>query len=398
MTKVYNVLISLLIWSFFLHLLRNVNSAYVAIQGIIFLATCTWFYVSYKLTKSDVIAIATLCCVFFYVLLLSVIYNDDYGGAALGIFRFSSLIMAFLSALMVVRSDKVDVFWMVFSQFMALCALSLYFQFIFGPIDWFAESSERAGFSRYASLAGSLTVYGVICGMAIISSYFYFQGWKRILLISIIVSGGFISLQKAAIANIFIAAVGIAIIEKVSFRQLFKIGLIVLVIGAVVLWSTGLYDIAEVGFKSSLGAAGEDVQSDVSLLQSAFDRIIELPGIVFDFYGLNRLFWGMGVFGGSGSLGYPDLPMMHNAYFDIISIAGLPLFSALLIYFITLIYKVTYYFDTLNSADVDRKATVLIFLMSMLNMLFASGNFFQPVIAIILWVSVIYVARMRNRT
>lgn len=395
MTKTYDALISLLIWSVFFHLLRNISGAYVALQGVLFVATAIWFCFNFEIVKSDAIAMGALFCISFYVLVLSVIYNNDYGDAALGMFRFSSLIMAFLSALMIIRSDKLDLFWIIFSQFVALCALSLYFQFIFGPIDWFAESSARAGFSRYASLAGSLTVYGVICGMAIISSYFYFHGWRRMLLIAVIVSGGFISLQKAAIANIFLAALCIAIVERVSFKQLFKVLLLVLLVGGIVLWSTGLYEIAEVGFKSSLGAAADDVQTDVSLLQSAWDRIIELPGIVFNFYGLNRLFWGVGVFGGSGSLGYADLPMMHNAYFDIISIAGLPVFSGLLIYFLSLLYKSAHHFHTLAQSQVRRKVTVLIFLMSLLNMLFASGNFFQPVVAIILWVSVVYVARMR---
>lgn len=395
MTRYYNAAILLLIWSIFFHLLRNISGAYVALQAGVFVLCAILFYCRYELLKSDGLLIVVLISLSFYVLTLSVIYNEQYGEAAPGIFRFISLIISLLSALIIVRSGKVALFWRCFSVFVALCALSLYFQFIFGAIDWFAEASERAGFSRYASLAGSLTVYGVVCGMAIISSFYYFMGWRRILLIAVVVSGGFISLQKAAIANVVLAAICIAVMQKVSFKNVFRHGLVIAVLGILVLWSSGLIDIAEIAFKSSVGAAGDGLQSDVSLLQSAFDRLVELPGIVFDFYGFNRMFWGVGVFGGAGSLGYSELPMMHNAYFDIVSIAGIPVFIGLLLYFFSLLWKAYRYWRSGAIHHVETKVVILIFFMSMVNMFFASGNFFQPVIAIVLWVSVIYVARLR---
>lgn len=393
--KYYDFSIYLLIWSIFFHLLRNVSGAYVALQAGIFVLCAVLFCRRFEVWKSDGLLIVALVSISFYVLLLSVIYNDEYGEAALGIFRFVSLIISLLSALIIIRSGKVDAFWRCFSIFVALCAFSLYFQFVFGAIDWFAEASERAGFSRYASLAGSLTVYGVICGMAIVSSFYYFTGWQRIFLIVVIVSGGFISLQKAAIANAIVAAICIAIMQKVSLKNVLRHGLVIGVLGIFVLWSSGLADIAEIAFKSSVGAAGDGLQSDVSLLQSAFDRLVELPGIVFDFYGFNRMFWGVGVFGGAGSLGYSELPMMHNAYFDIVSIAGIPVFIGLLAYFFSLMLKAYRCWRGGVVYNVVGKVTILVFFMSMINMFFASGNFFQPVIAIVLWLSVICVARMR---
>ncbi|NMM26340.1 MAG: hypothetical protein HHJ12_03380 [Glaciimonas sp.] len=394
MAKSYNLLISLLIWSIFLHLFRNLSVAYIALQVIIIILAVIFYYFNFNILKNDAISLIFLISLCSYVILLSIIYDDEFGDVAIGLFRFSSLILTFLVALIVLKSEKIDKFWIIFSQFSALCALSLYYQFIFGPIEWFAESSERAGFARYASLAGSLTVYGVLCGMAVISSFFYFRGWRRVLLIIIIVSGGFISLQKAAIANIFLAAIGIAIVERVSVKKLLKNSLLVISVGTIALWATGLYDIASVGFKSSLGVANDDIQTDVSLWQSALDRLVELPSIVFNFYGFNRLFWGVGVFGGSGSLGYPDLPMMHNAFGDIIAIAGIPVFIAVLFYFLFLLFKACRYFKFITYSNSQMKVSVLLFFMSFLNMLFASGNFFQPVIATILWITVMYVSRM----
>lgn len=187
---------------FLFHILRNLSGAYYLVLagfcGLFFLLFINnWRDIKYSALGIFVIFFWT------YASLVSVLWFDLYGDYSIGIFRlWASLPLLFVA--MVLARDNLKVPMQLISFFFSLAALSFLWQYVFGPIEWFAEASERAGGARFASLVGSLTAYGVMVGVPALASLFYLKGWARVVCFFLLCLGAMLSLQKAALANIVI--------------------------------------------------------------------------------------------------------------------------------------------------------------------------------------------------
>ena len=82
-------------------------------------------------------------------------------------------------------------------------SFSIIFQFIFfGPIDWLAYPSTRGGYPRYASVLGSLTVFGSVTGYALIlicNNKLIKSNFIKIAFLTILVMGTVMSMSRVSI-------------------------------------------------------------------------------------------------------------------------------------------------------------------------------------------------------
>ena len=206
----------------------------------------------------------------------------------------------------------------------ALAALSMVYQVINGPIEWFAEASERAGVQRYASLLGSLTVLGTAAPIGLLAAAMYVRRPVPFIVLAVLIfAAGLMSLQKSAIAG-FIVLVPF-VLPLIERGTRIRLGLTLAGLAAltVAIVPAELLEYAGVGWDYLL-SAGTGGGSDVGLSQSVVDRLTALPREVVQYHGLDRMLFGVGLRGGSGVFGFPDLPMAHNGIVDYLAIGGLP--------------------------------------------------------------------------
>jgi hypothetical protein len=213
---------------------------------------------------------------------------------------------------------------LVYVGIVALAASSMFYQVVSGPIEWFAESSERAGVVRYASLLGSLTIFGTAAPIALLAAAVYVRRPMAFVAIaSLILAGGVMSLQKSAIAGFVVAAPFVLLLigRGTRIRLGIALGALLLLVVAVV--PEGLLEYAVVGWQyfASAGAGGG---TDVGIGQSVIERLTELPRAVVEYHGADRMLLGVGLPGGGGVFGFPDLPMPHNGIVDYVAIGGVP--------------------------------------------------------------------------
>ncbi|MFV9532795.1 hypothetical protein ACNUI4_09730 [Pseudomonas aeruginosa] len=132
-----------LLFVFLFHILRNLSGAYYLVLagfcGLFFLLFINnWRDIKYSALGIFVIFFWT------YASLVSVLWFDLYGDYSIGIFRlWASLPLLFVA--MVLARDNLKVPMQLISFFFSLAAFSFLWQYVFGPIEWFAEASERAG-------------------------------------------------------------------------------------------------------------------------------------------------------------------------------------------------------------------------------------------------------------
>ncbi|HCE6605489.1 TPA: hypothetical protein NH071_000954 [Pseudomonas aeruginosa] len=289
-----------LLFVFLFHILRNLSGAYYLILagfcGLFFLLFINnWRDIKYSALGIFVIFFWT------YASLVSVLWFDLYGDYSIGIFRlWASLPLLFVA--MVLARDNLKVPMQLISFFFSLAALSFLWQYVFGPIEWFAEASERAGGARFASLVGSLTAYGVMVGVPALASLFYLKGWARVVCFLLLCLGAMLSLQKAALANIVIVlffAYWLKLIKKTYLFFTFLLAGLGLSVFFLADFGAGSLETVHrliVGLLTS----DSSVSQDVPFFESIFDRVTALPLETLSFYGSEILVLGAGVFGGGG--------------------------------------------------------------------------------------------------
>lgn len=312
-----------------MHLLRNVSIvfplAYFASASLLLLCGMRRGVI----TLPQVLI--TAC--YAYVALVSTYHAQDHGDLGIGLVR-----LLYLSPLVIylfgARLDaaQVDSVWKYLLIFSTFCAASLYYQQLAGPIGWFAEASERAGTTRYASLAGSLTAFGSIVGPATYLAWIRIdRPVLRIGLVLFFLVAAVLSLQKAAIAGLLLGVLLGVFARGLRGNALrianFAIAALVLAIlatKAALQWIPP--ELQEALSMFVRGAIGEDGSDDFPILESIRQRFWDYPVASTEFFGTTALLLGAGVYGASGALGYPHLPMMHNLLGEVLVVAGLPIF------------------------------------------------------------------------
>jgi hypothetical protein len=284
-----------------------------------------------------------------------------------------------------------------------VAAASIVYQVFFGAITWFPEARTRGGEHRYASLLGSLTIYGSIVGYAtiIILSKLYVKNSNKfslILMLLIIILGTVLSLTKTGIVMILLASLIFfifntkQIIFNINFKQviiLFTIIFSIIIIAQNVPKLQSYYNIIVVQtFGADTNLANSNnvmIDSEPVGISHVWKRLTYWTSSMLEEYGNIVYFIGVGVIGGGGTLGMTEYGQAHNAFGDLFFIGGVPY----LLLFLSLYFLIQF---TLFKNRKDTLAKILLMsnILFLANMFIASGTVFHPGISLIFWISVIY--------
>ncbi len=429
---------------FCLHLLRNVWVGFplLAWAGAIFTV------IRYRSAKGFDRLGKALCALLgfsiFYTIVISFIkYPDQAYVPALMRLLFIVPYLVFVATVVDDRR-KLTLILQTFSFWIAMSAVTVFYQALLGPIDWFALPTVRNGTLRYASLVGNLTALGFVGGLALPFCYFLFKNpVAQGSMVAIVMLGLILSLQKSAILNIFIFLIFILLLRVFRFHNCRHTSIFsVFVFAAIfVLWSTVFTIIEPKGgalnavdtlhgtrsdlitsrvshtehYRPILKAAFETyfskeqvpaaepkvftMNTDVAMRQGLVDRFFTLPLKLINQYEPTSLLTGVGLVGASGSLGFLETicdnpqdihtcrlkyPMAHNAAVEFLVMGGLPLFLSfsLFIFFAALRIAKAWRCNPCGKLESAISIAMLIFLP---NAMTSSGIIVQPYIAGILY-------------
>ncbi|MNF84250.1 hypothetical protein D3C84_666020 [compost metagenome] len=226
---------------------------------------------------------------------------------------------------------------------------------------------------------------GFLIAHFVISNIFY-----KCLAVIVLICGVIISLQKMAIGYMALAFV---LILYVSLRSLtakgvlafaFLSGVSFVVLLVAYTYMGGVLG-SHVSYLKFVFAGDSSGIGDVTVFQSVYDRLVELPKLLYDHWGGLSLIIGVGVYGGAGGLGYPELPMAHNLFFEIVAIFGMLIGS--LIIFCLLYFCCSALRNILISKSRNLIFVSSVFLTLVVTNMFSGGLFYQPVIGLVFWFS-----------
>tara|TARA_B100000035_G_scaffold311737_1_gene321826 strand:- start:227 stop:1336 length:1110 start_codon:yes stop_codon:yes gene_type:complete len=334
----------------------------------------------------------------------STVYENVAINPLIGIPRL--LLMPILAFLFVNLLDSKKNF-LVMIRVILLCyvaaALSIAYQIYFSQqIPWFTDSHMRGGYIRYASLLGSLSIYGSVAGYAIIAIFSPKILENHILkyALAIIISAAAIfSLTKTGVIMVVSAFLLMAInYGAINFKKLIYLLFSIFIFGIIsyLIVSNNDYllnylnTVLNFTFGSQWTLSNPDgIKYINDTPQITFDYIIhrltQFSSGSFDYYGPDIFLFGVGVWGGAGVMGYPDGVSSHSGLIDLLIIGG-PIYISL---FLILYLRVQIYFVKNLREDLN----IFFFISNILfifNMVFISGSSFQPSISIFFWLSVAY--------
>jgi hypothetical protein len=379
------------------HIARNITPIYFGVLGF-----CLLILVIFVLNKIDQLRfdplIPIVLLIWIFATIVSTFQLNRLGDPVIGIFRMWVSIPLILTSL-VLSTSSIRTSMQLLCLFFVIAAISLCWQYAFGAILWLADSSERAGSERFASLAGSLTSYGTSIGVVLLAAFVYFRGLARVIVCFFLILGAVLSLQKAGLANVGFALVFAFWIGAINIRGInFIVGTLMLIAIIFINYTPddGVIGVLYRLFSGYISSDSEFV-SDVSFQDSILDRITVLPIEVYKFYGFSTLIIGAGVFGGSGVLGYPDLPMAHNGLMELVGIFGFFIggifVSGLIYFFISSLLLLRHRKLFINTEIAFLSASYVLWFV---NYLFSGGALFHPIGAAIFWL-LIFRIRMVNK-
>lgn len=369
-----------------LHLLRNATSLYLLVY-LFALILAVW-YLMKRLRllsapeKTAILYFAILIFIPLCSMQIGIIRGDyhDFGEVAIGLSRTLFVLPIYLVILASPSSNEnISILLKTVSVITLVAALSIPFQFIFGPISWLADSSMRSGFARYASMFGSLTALGLVCGSGVLTTLISIRSsLASALLVAGIVLGSLLSFQKAAIVNLVLCFAIVPFIRKFKFRHLMQF----VVLSVIIFCLAGVFFDQELsGFLDSFKLFSDsDVATysdDVSISESLVERLILNPSVAINYHGIGSLILGLGPIGGSGAFGYPDIPMSHNGIVDLFLVGG--------IFYFLMFFRFVFFVISMSRkrlATFTDKPLVLFgifcFFLLLLNMPFSGLIFFTP--------------------
>ena len=362
--------------------LHNVSRLWAPYSLVIVLATLgvLCIFVRQRMRDAEFSIVVANILIVLYILVVDMMRNDALPSVT-GVIRLASPFVAMIAFALSLRSltDLRNVA-LVFVAVVLMASGSIFVQVLTGPISWFAESSERAGLPRYASLLGSLTAFGVAAPFALIclaryarSSVVFWSGT------SVLLVAAAMSLQKAALLGVAIAIPICAMLlpRKVSIRGVVVVSALLLIASFGV--PSQLRDYGSVAW--SLFTDADFETGDVSVSASLVDRLTSLPAEVLSYHGPSRLIFGVGMRGGAGVFGFDELPMAHNALVDWLAIGGVVLFSYGLWIIYELIAIVGVSHRLVKSEHESKRDAVFLSGLAILylaNLPFSSGVEFHP--------------------
>lgn len=367
-----------------LHLFRNISPLYYVFYLLsflvaIFIVLRKWLFLT-SLEKKTIFLISLVFVYPIFALAPGILagkylsFEEIIIGATRTIFSLP-MVLVILSTSSEVKSIRKLVFTTAF--FTLIAALTIPYQFIFGPISWFVEITVRAGLDRFGSLFGSLTSLGGVVGYGLLAAVVSIGSTLgAALVISGIVLGGILSLQKAAIANLILAILYLPYTQKIS-----KINLLtsIPIISVVFVCFSSFFWHEIFAFINSikLTTESEKISDGYSFEEDIWVRIIDLPLVAIEFQGARNLLWGVGPIGASGAFGYQDIPMSHNGVIDLFLVGGV-LYFFIFIYFIFFVIN-----NSIANAPhiIDKKFIkfgAFCLFITLVNVVFSGLNFFSP--------------------
>lgn len=378
-----------------LHIMRNISVVYFGIwAATAALAVIITLQTPYHYRMRD-IALTLLVAVYGYVVLTSLYWSQDYGEPVTGIARLIFIAPTLIGMIFTLNVKSFPVYYTVWLGFGVLAALSLPAQFVFGATSWFVESTERAGTARFGSLAGSATVFGNLVGALIFVALVRKGNFALGAAITVIILiGAVASFQKAAFASALIGLVSALVASKVRFSTVASLAIAFAVaLGGLFTLSDDYTQGILLGFVENMLGIGDATRaSDVTFVESMISRWAYFPEIAMRFFGLDSLLTGVGVFGGSGSLGYPDYPHTHNLFFETMLVFGAILGSVIMFAVIYLSWISGLIFLGAHNYEHNDLMAAGIFLNLLLPTIFAGALFYHPVSGSMFICSALYLA------
>ena len=385
MQRYHYLWLALVVSLYLLHVLRNLSVIFAFAAPFFCMLGAFFFFLKRKDFVYDLKGVAALSAfafTSFLPVLLSLLWypEEDYANAYMRYFFIVPYV--FFSIYALDRFEALELVLRVYVFFIFFGAVTMFYQVFFGPISWFAEPSEREGLVRFSSLVGSLTAYGVYAAFAVPVILIIFKnGLLKFVLFFVTISGMLMTLQKAAVMNLLVLVFLAILFERGGL----KIAIKLLLVAMPVVFSALYFDLGYISstidnvvrFGSDSGA------TDVSVYQSILDRIWMLPSELYKLHGGFGMLMGVGLVGGSGTLGFPDFPMAHNGFFDLLFIGGVANLLGFLALFTAMYIRIFRLSACVSNLDSPSKAVVVkackyIGLLFLANFLFAGVLYFQP--------------------
>lgn len=370
-----------------LHLLRNISEIYYVIFFLITLLSIPLIVVNFK-NSNNSNRVESIKIFFLFVLvfngfmfgLLGGVYESN-NGFFIGFLRASFVIpFCMLVTTTPYELDTMAKLLKLTVIISVIASLTIVYQVLFGEIFWFAEASERAGVNRYASLFGSLTAYGIFVGIPIaLLPLTNLSFWIKLIFYFILTLGAVLSLQKAALMNVFFATLFLIYISHFKLKQImFTLAHIALfLIVSITVFQHEITSYLDLFFNID-----GDNQSDVTLLVSLADRLSEYPLKSIDFHGFSNLFFGVGPIGASGIFGYPEIPTSHNGIVDLLLTGGVIYLIYFMSYFFikfkVILKRINIGIELKSSNTLANKTILFCLVLYLINMTFSTLLQFTP--------------------
>ena len=311
-----------------------------------------------------------------------------------------------LLALLLVSEKDFKLFYKLILFCYIVAAISVIYQILFDAISWFAPQFVRAGLDRYASMLGSLTIYGSIVGYGLIMLYSEALIPKKlvfkIILGLILISAAVFSLTKSGVVMVFLSFIVYSlydfrsILKRASLKGLFLLILIFTVMFTLLMQINEFREYYNVIVTQTIGGSsflsdGTNVMmdSDKVSIEHINKRLFHFTSEMLKYYGDSVYFIGVGLQGGAGTLGITNngahYISAHNAIGDLFFIGGAPY-----LFLFLLLYGSTQLVFLRNNNDILCRLFFMLNILFFANLLAASGSAFHPAISLPFWISIVY--------
>ena len=394
------------LWIYFIALLcfailRNVSFLYLILPPIFALAIVlrSNFVVKNKSILFIYIIFIGWTC---FVALFSPIYNPDPDVIYQVPRLFFSILTPLVFCFVADQKKAADGAIIIFVACYAIAVFTYIFQINFGAIEWFSdEPMERGTVLRYATNLGSGNIYGIGIGSALLASLLFIKrDVVKFTIVTIILLGAILSMQKATIVNVILAFVLYFLVLKKwpSFMMIFS-SIVMLIITYVfyIYFPSSVLSIYILEFINN--GFGIDVLGDGSLRR---DTVLSEENLWERFAGIHveNIFEqhpemlisliGVGITGAGGGMGLPQYLQAHSTYWDIFFMGGI----TYLLIVIALFSAVQ--FALWRNKDFMSRFWFFSNIVIFVNMFAASALIFHPILSLPLWLSVGWAMRVTN--
>jgi len=293
-------------------------------------------------------------------------------------------------------------------------ASSILYQIVVGDgISWFAPQFIRAGMDRYASILGSLTIYGSVAGYALLLFYSGYTFSNKLLIkfifLLILLGGVVFSLSKSGIVTallsliIFIIFSFSNVLRMINIKTILYFTVVMAVLILLLLKVPIIQDYYNTIVVQSFGNVGilanpsnVIIDSEAVTMEHVYKRLTHWSSGMLEEYGDIVYATGVGLQGGAGVMGmHPKEGVYgsaHNSLGDLFFMGGVPyllIFLALYAFVQLTLFK--------NRKNHIANVFFMLNLLFFANLMAVSGSIFNPAISINFWLSIVYANMVKSK-